>query len=821
MLLLCYITKEGNYYLDEIKEEIKLTNISIKYNFFIQPQNFAAAFKVSGFGYYASYVYPKVLDFNLGDTLTIEYFIYNSYGAAMKIQIGTNSDYLKCSQINMAIKRCTVQKSNFKIKKSAYYYSRYQSRNMFLGTFYELPLIKVIIPPNKIVMNITKENNTIPIKVGQKGSFIFLTDYDDTKNNFFKFDQKLLEEKSKFNSTIYDENSNEYEVNCRLWKADENILRIICKLNENLKIDKQRYTLKKVSFNFSLDDIEINNVIINQENSIEIEQLNYNAPFLYSKSYTQEIDDQSNDDWNEMFSFNIESYNNETLFLISKGFNIIILNDCQINKKELICNVKKGDFLERFSTNYEMLSLGYNNFVNEPKIFDYVSQISTNFYNFWKTKIYVGILKLLEVTIEKNNYIAYETNVTRINRTISEMFALTNTFKSCFFRKYSQKPLLILCSIKDEGTYSLGEIKQEIYLDNINVRYNFSIQPVVNNEEFEVKDDGTYGLYYYPTILNFSLYDEIDVNFFIYSSKLIKGIKLNIDSDELNCQDINENTTKCFVHKSHFENKESGYYYIYHLNHKNNYSIFYEMPPIKVILPEENNKLIINIKKEDNKNIVIGYQGIFAFITDYNDNETNIFDIIDIEEKAKFNTFIIDNNRNKYNVSCRLWKPIDEKIRVICSLNENLKNNNQDILLVKFSFDYNNYHIILIQDDYIITEQYDYNISFLYSDKQLIKINDEEDTYNLTFKVESYYNDTLFIYGQKNNYAILDNCIINNNKELDCQITKEIIEGILIHNNEEFKIGAMNNNRGVIKFNSINDIIINYEISQKEEPYYR
>ena len=39
----------------------------------------------------------------------------------------------------------------------------------------------------------------------------------------------------------------------------------------------------------------------------------------------------------------------------------------------------------------------------------------------------------------------------------------------------------------EHGTYSLGQIKNEIKLDNINIKYNFRILPVSNNEIFYIR----------------------------------------------------------------------------------------------------------------------------------------------------------------------------------------------------------------------------------------------------------------------------------------------------------------------------------------------
>ena len=63
----------------------------------------------------------------------------------------------------------------------------------------------------------------------------------------------------------------------------------------------------------------------------------------------------------------------------------------------------------------------------------------------------------------------------------------------------------------------------------------------------------------------------------------LNGIKLNKDTPDLKCENINS-FKSCFVHKSHLKGKENGYYYAMYRNCLNSTSIFYEIPPIKVIL---------------------------------------------------------------------------------------------------------------------------------------------------------------------------------------------------------------------------------------------
>lgn len=95
------------------------------------------------------------------------------------------------------------------------------------------------------------------------------------------------------------------------------------------------------------------------------------------------------------------------------------------------------------------------------------------------------------------------------------------------------------------------------------------------------------------------------------------------------------------------------------------------------------------------------------------DDKSHIFKDIYIP----FNSTIKDENNYEYNVNCKLWIPNSEKLRIICKLNENLMSNHQKISLNIVEFIYNNYNIMIFQQDPFEVEQLNYDISFLYSDK--------------------------------------------------------------------------------------------------------
>ena len=204
-------------------------------------------------------------------------------------------------------------------------------------------------------------------------------------------------------------------------------------------------------------------------------------------------------------------------------------------------------------------------------------------------------------------------------------------------KKSSNKPLLFLClKPYDIIRSSLGGNKEEVILDNIHIKYNFRIQPVNRPEIFTMKNKGSKIIIRYPTKLDFNKNDLIPIYFIMSEPKNIRGIRLNYYSEELNCEYPDDNVKKCLVPKSHFDFRKSGYFYTYYLNEQNELNIFYDISPILVKLPMIKNEVIININKEDNKNIFkIGNKGTVVFITDFYDIN-DIFDYADIDEKTKF-----------------------------------------------------------------------------------------------------------------------------------------------------------------------------------------
>ena len=145
-------------------------------------------------------------------------------------------------------------------------------------------------------------------------------------------------------------------------------------------------------------------------------------------------------------------------------------------------------------------------------------QFPTNLYvnyNYPKKEdIYVKITKLLSKCSQGETTIAYATNITNISKITPSLLSFRLSFNElgshwCSFRKSDGTPLLLVCWMNfgnNKFNNSLSEIKEEIILDNINIKYNFRIQPVKNTEKFYVgTSTGSVTLWSYPEVLVFTI----------------------------------------------------------------------------------------------------------------------------------------------------------------------------------------------------------------------------------------------------------------------------------------------------------------------------
>ena len=698
-------------------------------------------------------------------------------------------------------------------KQSEYYNIYYLNRlNKYSINYFTSP-IKVLLPiEDEIIIKIKQEDNDYKRIIGQNSTISFITDFED-KTNLFNATE--IEEKSSVEATITDNLNNEYHVICRLWKPIDEKLRLFCTFEENLDVEVKTIKLNNITFIYNE---QYNISIINEAEEIEVNRTNGVVPFLYSEKQLLNVTE-----YQDLYylRFKFDSYNNEFLIFFDKNFNELILDDCEKVGNELIFTINKSDIEKILVYDEETFSLLILNDEYGIICFDSVLEMKISYKNVYKEDIDIDIAKLKEKVYDKDSYVSYETwdSVSSAEEVISDIFYLNfsdyNSYP-CFLKKSKYENFLLLCKLDNEGTYSLEDTLGPIELNNISIKYNFKIHRIYYYESVNITNYfGNNILDRYPNILNFTNKDIIEITLINNgNNNQNENIKLNpIAEDYLECQYYTD-FTKCVVPLSHFDFEINGYFNTYHTNSKGDLSIYYELSPFEVILPER--KVIkMLIKKEDNiDSELVGSNGILYFITNYIDEE-EIFDPSDIEEKTFFKATIKNNQDRDYDANCRLWVPIGKKIIVICKLNE-IPEQFYETRLNSAKLTYNDYNISIVSETDIYVNKRNFDISFIYSDKQDIYINDSTNIYELKFKYESYNNDILYLYGIENYYDVLDNCK-SDEKELICKITKEKLLTMLINDNETLKLGGMNDNLGIMPFNLVYGININYTSGEKED----
>ena len=254
-----------------------------------------------------------------------------------------------------------------------------------------------------------------------------------------------------------------------------------------------------------------------------------------------------------------------------------------------------------------------------------------------------------------------------------------------YSKKYKDSPLLYLCNF--DRSQSSFAISDKLIIDNSHYKYNFRNQIFKQEYPLKINDIGASIILAYSEILDFIYEESLTIRYIISAPSLAKNLKFVSDSEYSKCDDIN-GLKKYIVPLTHFIGYKNEFYYLSQYNNWDSF-LHYESSPIKVIISE--NILVIYVYDEDNPNngekILIGKNNFIFFVTDYID-EKNIFDISDIEEKTGFNNTILDENNNSYNVICRLWKPLNENIRIFCKLKDDWNKYLEKYLINNITEDY-------------------------------------------------------------------------------------------------------------------------------------
>ena len=814
LYILCKAEEENEELISKnLTKELYYDNIHWLYIFRIQPFQLYGKFKIKGTGTDVKLTIPEKLNFTNNYTLIVRYIMTNPL-LAKNIKLNQEVSDLECKDL-YGLKSCIVTQDHFFRNQSLKYNTLHSNHENLLTQYYEASPIEITLPKENLKeINITiydKDNNR-QINIGKNGIIYFITNYTYSKENIF--DSLDISEQTEFKSTITDENLNNYKVTCKLWIPVNDKVRLFCKLEQDIN---DNINIKLNSATFILNGYRIY-IISRMKFSINLIHLDTPIPFIYSNN--QSINVENSKDSYEIKLRYLE-YNGEQLILSKKKEEsyYILLEECIYEKNDIICKITRDKIEEILGYTGEIFELNYlDNNIGDLIPFKNVFDIIINYNSIQKENVYIGINNILTNNIENNAYIAYATNISTVHNLISNKFTLStndSTEIPCLLKKDNNLSLLLLCKISNTGIFSLGEITKELILNNINIKYNLLIQPTLNSEIFNVSGNRGSILITSPMILDFYLDNSLIIYFYINDIEYINEIKLNPDSEEdLECDTIN-NMKKCIVTNSHFSGKQDEYYFIYYKNNFDGYSKFLELSPIKVILPESQEQIIKINNLDNNHTIEISQKGAISFITEFFDTQ-NIFDSLDLEQKTLYSATFTGIDKT-YKAECHLWKPKEEKMRLICKFEESI--DNQNIKLNKYSFDYNGYKINVLFLDYLSVKQLNISKSFLYAEKQELNINDNNEEYILKFKKEIYYKEPLILY---KDYETMKYIYLNckeEEKEIICNIDKDKLIEITSYSGEKFYLSQLTELEGISPLNEVMEISINYPNVKKQDIY--
>ena len=158
-------------------------------------------------------------------------------------------------------------------------------------------------------------------------------------------------------------------------------------------------------------------------------------------------------------------------------------------------------------------------------------------------------------------------------------------------------------------------------------------------------------------------------------------------------------------------------------------------------------------------------------------NVTNpylIFDALDIEKQI-FETTLRWKDISM-TIKCNLWKPLYERLLVICDLRDDpLKFNHNEFSMDDYEFTYKDKKIKIISDGFNVIVNY----PFVYCDQQNIDLNVEQDAYYFKFKAGLFYDTNLFLRDinryQMPLYVPFDGCEVKD-REMTCKMMRKKIE---------------------------------------------
>ena len=372
--------------------------------------------------------------------------------------------------------------------------------------------------------------------------------------------------------------------------------------------------------------------------------------------------------------------------------------------------------------------------------------------------------------------------------------AYTSTLKESFKAVWNEYEYFVL--MKDKGCFQIKYLN--IYQSII----------IYKKDTLIISTTSIYNLIYEDTAQTF-----FNITLYSKENNFIEKIRIQNYGPTL---DIKKDRNNLYYYEfAYSSNYEGRIYFDIYFNLTQKDYILVEFDIRNNLTPE---KLIINIKEEQNKNIKdIGNNGTLEIITDYNDTETYIFSNSDIESYTFNNTMIDKDNNYTYNVICRLWKCNKGRIKIFCKFYEDLKYETKNLIFSNTTYSYRKYTFNIINYCFISINKINGNIPFIYSEDQIIDIDSGYILY-FKFKYDSYSKEKLFLFDNKFKSAYFEKCTTKPIKrEIDCQISNEKLKSILSFSGENFFLANFNKIKGLYSLETTGDIIITYNTTKKDQ----
>ena len=265
-------------------------------------------------------------------------------------------------------------------------------------------------------------NEDIPIDVYSfnkeyeigKENGMFTLESSDKFNDTFNPDD--IEQLTKFDlELIGTQSDNNYTLNCRLWLDYRDKVIALCNFNESLKTNE---TIDSANIQKTVVYKTYNLILKMEIFNIKLIKVDYNIPFLYSAI------DINVDDILKIISFqlNIDSYNNEQLYIFNSEYKAANLDNCTRESNLLNCEIPKENFDLIANTENEC-GIGYLPENGKWEGFDFAI-VNINYTGYTKEDIYINLETIQEKNVDKESFIAASTNITDFPNLKTEDFTL-------------------------------------------------------------------------------------------------------------------------------------------------------------------------------------------------------------------------------------------------------------------------------------------------------------------------------------------------------------------------------------------------------------